>query len=63
MPMVPILSSNEISSISDATLPKISGTVEILDEIEADVDDVTDSIMGDFESEFLSDKKDENTSN
>ncbi|PWI49218.1 hypothetical protein CEE45_02435 [Candidatus Heimdallarchaeota archaeon B3_Heim] len=33
----------------------ISGTVEILEEIETDMDDVTDSIMGDFESEFLDD--------
>jgi hypothetical protein len=37
----------------------ISGTVEILEEIETDMDDVTDSIMGDFESEFLDDPEKE----
>ncbi len=37
----------------------ISGTVEILEEIETDTDEVTDSIMGDFESEFLEDNEKE----
>ncbi|MFX0087600.1 MAG: hypothetical protein ACFFAU_18265, partial [Candidatus Hodarchaeota archaeon] len=37
----------------------ISGTVEVLDEIETDVDEVTGDIMGDFESEFLGDSTDD----
>ncbi len=37
----------------------ISGTVEVLDEIEIDVDEVTGEIMGDFESEFLDDSTDD----
>ncbi|MFX1505419.1 MAG: hypothetical protein ACFFDC_04805, partial [Promethearchaeota archaeon] len=31
----------------------ISGTLEVLDEIEAETDEVSDEIMGDFETEFL----------
>jgi len=39
----------------------ISGTVEVLDEIETEVDEVTDDIMEDFENEFLDADSSENS--
>lgn len=39
----------------------ISGTVEVLDEIETEVDEVTDDIMEDFENEFLDTDSSENS--
>ena len=38
----------------------ISGTLEVLDEIETETDEVSDEIMGDFEAEFL-DESDEDS--
>jgi len=37
----------------------ISGTLEVLDEIETETDEVSEDIMGDFETEFLDDDQDE----
>ena len=36
----------------------ISGTVEVLEEIEIEADEVSDDVMGDFESGFLDDDDD-----
>ncbi|UCG90203.1 MAG: hypothetical protein JSU57_00315, partial [Candidatus Heimdallarchaeota archaeon] len=39
----------------------ISGTLEVLDEIEMETDEVSEDIMGDFEAEFLDDEETDET--